>query len=105
MAYNVLVVEDDEPFRMLVCEALESLGLAVHGWACAEEAIQRLEEATCTDLVVTDIQMPGKLDGIDLANIIDKRWPSNTVIVTSGGLQNHACRLPGAASFSRSPRR
>lgn len=67
MAYSAVVVEDDDSLRMLECEALESLGLVVEQFACADNALFALEQCHDANLVITDIHMPGSLDGVELA--------------------------------------
>jgi CheY-like chemotaxis protein len=88
---------------MLACEALESLDLDVHSCGCVDEAITVLETMTHLDLVLTDIQMPGRLDGVDLAHLIIYRWPSTAVIVMSAGQRDSGFRLPQSATFLSKP--
>lgn len=88
MAYSVLVVEDDDSLRMLECEALESLGLVVHDSKSADDALVTLERLHGTDLVITD--MPGRLDGTELARIIDDRWPFIAVMFKAVGMATPA---------------
>ena len=103
MARSVLVVEDDALIRMLACEALESLDLDVRSCGCVDEAITVLETTARLDLVLTDIQMPGQLDGVDLAHLVIDRWPGTAVIVMSAGQRDAGSRLPGSATFLSKP--
>ncbi|WP_182774267.1 response regulator [Pseudomonas monteilii] len=74
MTQSVMVVEDDAALRMLVCEALKLLGLSVSAFAfafafafvfaSADAAISSLESGSGAELVIADIQMPGRLDGM-----------------------------------------
>jgi len=103
MARSVLVVEDDELIRTLACEALESLDLDVHSCGCVDEAITVLETMAHLDLVLTDIQMPGQLNGVDLAHLIIHRWPATAVMVMSAGQLDPAVRLPERSTFLSKP--
>ena len=64
-------------------DLLEEAGYAVRDAANADEAIRLLEKDGIV-AVLTDIEMPGVLDGIDLAWMIRARWPTVAVVVTSG---------------------
>jgi CheY-like chemotaxis protein len=84
MATKTLLVVDDEPLlRTYVRDLLEGAGYAVKEAADAHEAIRFLEDDGIT-AVLTDIEMPGALDGIDLAWMICIRWPNLPVVITSG---------------------
>jgi DNA-binding NtrC family response regulator len=101
MSPTVLVVEDDEILRSLTGEAIELLGVCVIGCASADDALPMLEGSSSIVLVVTDICMPGSMDGLQLAQLIWVRWPLLPVILTSGNrtipngsLPSHAMLLP-----------
>jgi two-component system, response regulator PdtaR len=81
----VILVVEDEPFvRMDAIETLEGAGYRVIEAANADEAIAILEQRDDISLVLTDIQMPGSMDGLKLAATIHNRWPPIALIVTSG---------------------
>lgn len=63
---------------------LSDAGFDVLEAANASEALQLLETTDNIELVFTDVEMPGALDGFDLAERIEARWPSIGVLVTSG---------------------
>jgi CheY-like chemotaxis protein len=69
--------------RAHVRDLLQEAGYAVKEAANAHEAIGLLEDDGII-AVLTDIEMPGALDGIDLAWMIRTRWPTLPVVVTSG---------------------
>jgi CheY-like chemotaxis protein len=84
MAKNTLLVVDDEPLlRTYVRDLLEDAGYAVKEAANAEDAINLIEDDGIL-AVLTDIEMPGALDGIDLAWMIRTRWPTLPVVLISG---------------------
>src|SRR5437879_3722737 len=64
---RVLLVEDDVLIRTLVVEALEDAGYQVIEAASGDEASKKLNEANGFHLLLTDLQMPGSLDGIAVA--------------------------------------
>jgi CheY-like chemotaxis protein len=80
----VLVVEDDTLVRVMICEDLRDAGLSVVEAATADEALSYLGAGQRIDLVFTDIQMPGRLDGIGLARLLRERHPALPVVLTSG---------------------
>jgi CheY-like chemotaxis protein len=83
-----LVVEDETFVRMDVVEMLRVAGFDVLEAANADEAIGMLERSTDIRLVVTDIDMPGSMNGLKLAAAVRDRWPPVSIIATSGPFQN-----------------
>jgi DNA-binding NtrC family response regulator len=81
----VLVVEDEFYLREDAAWVLEHQGFEVLQAATAEQALEHLAERPDISAVFTDVQMPGEMDGMDLARRIARRWPHILVIVTSGG--------------------
>ena len=80
----VLVVEDEPLIRDTVTDAFESAGLDVLSAANAEEALEALRGHPEVSVVFTDINMPGAMDGLDLAKFVREKWPRIALIVTSG---------------------
>lgn len=80
---RILVVEDNDALRDTIDRHLESLGYTHQTVANGDQAALLLEQASF-DLVLTDIIMPGRLDGMALARLIAQRWPRVKVILTSG---------------------
>lgn len=63
---DVLVVEDDATAREVLCATLELEGFAVRGASDVDGAIMRMAERPA-EVVVTDLQLGGPFDGVDLA--------------------------------------
>ena len=84
--YRVLVVEDDEQVRELVEMLLTEAGLTVVTAATGEEALERLERDEFA-LIVMDIVLPGRLDGISTAREARARYPSLKSLFISGRLR------------------
>src|SRR5579863_4957196 len=95
----VLVVEDDAMIRMIAAEFLEDEGFVVVEAGDAEEAIRKLEGDPTIAAVFTDINMPGAMDGLDLAHFVRDRRPSIKVLLTSGRSQLPTARLPSQSRF------
>ena len=81
---KVLVAEDDEHVADLVCEMLSELGYRAKRGASAAEALRLLEESGPYDLVLSDMIMPGKMNGLDLAHEIIRREPDLPVVLMTG---------------------
>lgn len=80
----VLVVEDDPLVREAVLQRLEVLGYAVLEAADGEAALALLKQGEPVDLVFSDVVMPGRLSGYDLALLLRRRFPGVGVLLTSG---------------------
>lgn len=78
----ILVVDDDEPVRVMLARLLRTQGYSVVQARDAREAMRLLDEQL-PDLVVSDIVMPGE-SGIELRRRIARRWPDVPVILISG---------------------
>ena len=79
----ILVVEDNEQLARVVKRQLVDLGYRVLQAANADEALTVLTSARI-DLMLTDIVMPGTMDGFALANLVQQRWPGIHIVLTSG---------------------
>jgi DNA-binding NtrC family response regulator len=98
----VLVVEDEPLLRMFASDVLPENGFRVYEAANADEAVQILETERHIGAVVTDIEMPGTMNGLVLADLILKRWPDVTVLICSGKIAA-ASELPDGACFISKP--
>jgi CheY-like chemotaxis protein len=82
---RILVVEDEIIIRLMIPQYLRDSGFDVIEANNAQDAVRVLLELK-VDLVFTDVQMPGSMDGIDLARRIRTEWPDMKVILTSGAV-------------------
>jgi PAS domain S-box-containing protein len=80
----VLLVEDNESISRLAVRQLGQLGYQSHAVNNVADALGYLSSGKKVDLLFTDIIMPGKADGMDLANMVRERWPSLPILLTSG---------------------
>ncbi|AIG04966.1 putative two-component system response regulator [Pseudomonas fluorescens] len=82
---SILVLEDDAIIRALMVDVLEEFGAVVTSFPSADEGMIFLERSNNpVDLIVSDIQMPGLLNGYDMSKVVAHRWPSLPVVLTSG---------------------
>ena len=82
---------------------LRAAGFAVVEAANADEAIEMLERDLEIQLIFTDIDMPGSMNGLKLAAAVRDRWPPVKIIATSGHFQVQAGDLPPDARFISKP--
>ena len=83
-AGDVLLVEDDDAVAELVSAMLSQLGYGVLRTASALDALVALTERPNIELVLSDIMMPGGMDGIGLARELRRQWPQLPVVLTTG---------------------
>lgn len=100
---SILVLEDDEIIRSLMVDVLEEFGAHVTSFPSADDGMIFLErDDEQVDLIVSDIQMPGLLNGYDLSKVVAHRWPSIQVLLTSGNT-SLASELGGRVRFLPKP--
>ncbi|MFC1460156.1 response regulator [Microvirga arabica] len=100
----ILIAEDEALIRMFTSDILtEEGGYRVIEAIDAEEALTLLEARHDVRLVVTDVDMPGPLNGFALARIVDMRFPGIKVIVTSGHTKPGVGDLPSGIPFLPKP--
>jgi DNA-binding response OmpR family regulator len=80
----VLVVEDDVLVRTVVAAYLRECGFDVVEAGGADEAIRVLEADIRVDIVFSDVNMPGRMDGFGLAQWLRRERPGLKVILTTG---------------------
>ena len=99
----VLIVEDEFLIRINAVEMIEDSGCDVIEAGNADEAIAILETRPDIHIVLTDIQMPGSMDGLKLAHYVRHRWPPIKIVAVSG---HHVFRdndLPDGSLFLQKP--
>ena len=102
-AETVLIVEDDTLIRMDSADFLAEAGFHVLEAESADAAIAVLEGAGDVQLLFSDIDMPGSMDGLKLANIVHERWPKIRLLVTSGHHHVPNADLPDHGNFVAKP--
>jgi CheY-like chemotaxis protein len=99
----VLIVEDEFLLRMDAVDMIAAAGFEVVEAANADQAIDILEARRDITVVFTDIQMPGSMDGLRLAQAVRGRWPPIKIVATSGHLDVSETDLPEGGRFLPKP--
>ncbi|AKV09426.1 response regulator [Pseudomonas fluorescens NCIMB 11764] len=100
----ILVVEDDPLILEFLCEILQEEGFVVEPQVSADAAANYLEQhADEVRLLLTDITMPGKLNGADLANLFGDRWPDKPIMIMSGFETPESSGVRHQVSFIKKP--
>ena len=81
---RILLVEDNDKVREATVSRLESLGYAVLPTRTGSQAIELLESGEPVDLVFSDIVLPGKMTGYDVAEWVRSKKPNLKLVLTSG---------------------
>jgi CheY-like chemotaxis protein len=101
---DIVLVVDDEPLvRMLAVEVAEEAGFEVLEASNADEAVILLETVPGIRILMTDVDMPGSMDGLKLAASVRDRWPPVEIIVVSGMQRPRIHELPERAIFFDKP--
>ncbi len=99
----VLVVEDEPLQRMMAVDLVEDAGFEALEAADADEAVRILESRSDIRIVVSDIDMPGSMDGMMLASAVRDRWPPIEIILVSGHVREKEVELPDRGVFFSKP--
>ena len=97
-AGRILHVEDNPAVAAVTRDMLAEIGFDVHGVEDAAAALAALESGRTFEIVLTDIVMPGKMNGLELAHEIRRRAPGLPVLLTSG--YSEALTDPGQSEFA-----
>ena len=92
MNATVLVVEDEVLIRVAACDELRARGYVVIEAVSADEALSVLRSPVQVNLVLTDLKMPGAMDGAALVKLIRAEFPFLKVIMVSGQAPDPAIR-------------
>ena len=101
----ILVVEDEALIRFMAVDVLEQAGFVTFDACDAAEALRQFARHPEIDLLFTDINMPGDVDGLDLAHIVCGARPDVRLILTSGREHPGVSRIPSQGLFLQKPYR
>jgi CheY-like chemotaxis protein len=99
----VLVVEDEWLIRLHARTVVEDAGFCVVEASGADEALTALDANPNIMALFTDINMPGALDGLELAHEVHARRPDVRLIITSGRLRPSQDSIPDDGIFLAKP--
>ena len=103
---TILVVEDEEEVRRLLVTLLSGMGYKVREAGAGESALAIMQEAPDIDLLLTDVMLPGGMDGVELAHEARRRRPHLPVLYASAysaTALEHQGRLDGSAHLIQKP--
>jgi CheY-like chemotaxis protein len=98
---TILVVEDEILVRAMIADELRDQGYRVIEATQADDALAVLRSGVPVELVLTDVQMPGPLDGLGLARLIRADYPAIKVIIASGRVRGTAIEAGASAFFAK----
>jgi DNA-binding NtrC family response regulator len=98
-----MIVDDDELVRRLEAHALSEEGFEILEACNADEALALLRERHDICVLLTDIEMPGTLNGLRLAQIVQSDWPGTGMVLASGRTFPSDAELPAGAVFLQKP--
>lgn len=100
---TILIVEDEAIVRFELIDLFEEEGYRVFAAADADEAIAILGKHGEVRVVLTDVEMPGSMDGLKLARYIRRRFPPTLLLIASGHRGITPDDLPEHSAFFTKP--
>lgn len=100
---GVLIVEDEPLIRMMAVDFVEDAGFSTIEAANAEEALASLDNNPDISVLFTDVDMPGPMNGLELARLVHEKWPGISIIVASGYRKTMTGELPDGGMFFQKP--
>jgi DNA-binding NtrC family response regulator len=100
---TVLVVDDEFLIRWDLASVLEEADFHTVQAGSTDEAIAVLENDPTIHVIFTDIQMPGSMDRLALANYIRNRWPPTIIVISSGKFPTDLKGVPTGTGLPPKP--
>jgi two-component system, response regulator PdtaR len=100
---SLLVVEDEAIVRMVTADVLGDAGYNVIEAVNSTEALELLDARPDISLMVTDVRMPGELDGYNLSRLVRMKYAAMGIVVISGDSPPREGDLPQGARFLSKP--
>jgi two-component system, response regulator PdtaR len=98
----ILVVEDEALVRLAAVGMLEDAGFRMIEAVDSDHALELLAADSDVQLLFTDINMPGSIDGLALARQVRDRWPHIGIVIASAK-RGHPEELPAGSRFEQKP--
>ncbi len=99
----ILIVEDEALVRISAVSMLEDAGFRMVEAVNSEHALELLAVDSDVQLLFTDVNMPGRIDGLALARQVRDRWPHIGIMVASAKKVPLAVELPAGSRFEQKP--
>lgn len=100
---TILIVEDEALIRFELIDMFEDEGYRVFAAANADEAIAILDQHGEVRVVLTDVELPGSMDGLKLAHYVRNRFPPTLLLVASGRVSVPASEMPEHSAYFAKP--
>jgi CheY-like chemotaxis protein len=100
---RLLLVEDESLIRMDLAMMLEDMGYSVVEAADSRQALAMLDGTGRFDVLVTDIDMPGRMNGLGLACMVSDSLPRCRILILSGGRPPASDEMPAGSRFLSKP--
>jgi CheY-like chemotaxis protein len=100
---TLLVVEDECLILDFICAEMSAIGVPAVGATSADEALRILGSNEAVTGLVSDVNMPGSMDGLKLAHLVRERWPHIGIVITSGRRVLYPHEMPKGAEFLPKP--
>jgi CheY-like chemotaxis protein len=97
----VFVVEDEFLVRESIVRELEDAGFGVMTAECGDEALYILSKQPRIDVLLTDIRMPGRINGWTLADMARRQSPKLPVIYMSGFCPDQGMEVEGSLFLAK----
>ena len=98
--YTIMLVEDELLLRLDLANQLHSAGFDVIEAQCADEALKLLATSIDVDLILTDVRMPGQIDGLGLVSSVRRQDRDIKLILLSAYVDADS-ESPADASFAK----
>ena len=99
----VLIVEDEPIVRMSISDALLQAGFEVLASSTGDAALELIAVRPHLFALVSDIAMPGSINGYELAREVQRRWPHIGLVLVSGQMEPLKSHFPEGAFFLSKP--
>jgi CheY-like chemotaxis protein len=100
---SILIVEDEVLVRAFGAGIFADAGFRTIEAANSDEALHLLSADSKVNLLFTDVNLPGAIDGLALARQVSRRWPHVGIIVVSGQSKPQPHELPAGSRFHCKP--
>lgn len=99
----ILIVEDEAFIRFDLVDFFQDAGFEVFDAEDADVAIELMAAHPAIRIVLTDVNMPGSMDGVRLAHVIRDRYPPTMLLIASGAVKLKPGDMPVGATFVPKP--